>query len=388
MSYRKFTADYIFTGHRLLGSNAVLITNTEGKILEITEAQNAGDDVEYHPGLLTPGFINAHCHMELSHLKNKIPPGAGLIDFVQQVMKKRLTAEEEKQQAMYQAGEELEKGGTIAVGDICNTADSISIKQKTKINWYNFVEVSGFTDSQAHVRFAAGQALEKQFADRQMPSTIVPHAPYSVSRTLFGLLNNASVGKISTIHNQECRAEDVLYYSGSGDFLQLYKNMAIDNSSFLPTEKSSLQSWVPYFSSGQTIIAVHNTFTSEEDILLTASPKMFYCLCINANRYIENALPPIDIFHRNNCRIVIGTDSYASNWQLNMLSEIRSICEATKFSIPLPEVLSWATINGASALGMDSFLGSFEKEKLPGIVLINNLNGENLSADSVATRIL
>jgi cytosine/adenosine deaminase-related metal-dependent hydrolase len=85
---------------------------------------------------------------------------------------------------------------------------------------------------------------------------------------------------------------------------------------------------------------------------------------------------------------VIGTDSYASNWQLNMLEEIKAIQKETANSIPLVEVLQWATINGAKALQMDDKLGSFEKGKRPGIVLIDRLDGDLITAASTAKRIL
>jgi imidazolonepropionase-like amidohydrolase len=90
-------------------------------------------------------------------------------------------------------------------------------------------------------------------------------------------------------------------------------------------------------------------------------------------------LPPIELFRKNNCAIVLGTDSLASNWRLNILDEIKTIRKNFP-EIPLQELLGWATINGAKALEMDDQSGSFEKGKKPGIVLINE---ENLSAKKI-----
>lgn len=100
-----------------------------------------------------------------------------------------------------------------------------------------------------------------------------------------------------------------------------------------------------------------------------------YCLCANANRYIEDKLPPVDLFLKNDCHIVLGTDSYSSNWQLNIAKEIEAVLGAPCFSnMPyeqsLETVLKWATINGAIALQIDNNYGSFDKGKKPGIVLI------------------
>jgi len=400
--YRKFTADHIFTGYEVVHCNFVLITTTEGVVVDIVDKKDAGDDIETFNGLLTPGFINAHCHLELSHLKGVIPNGTGLVQFVQQVMSKRASFDEAKFDAMRTAEQEMYTTGVVAVGDICNTADSIPIKQKSKLHWHNFIEVSGFVDAGAQKRLAdIKKVYEDFYINNQRKTSLSPHAPYSVSKALFKQLNNETANQLITIHNQECGAENDLYQHKTGGFLDLYKNFGIDISRFQPTGKTSLQSWLPYFNNNQSIISVHNTFTNHADIdfynerskvnssaLSTPNAELFFCLCINANKYIEQKLPPIDLLRKNNCPIIIGTDSYASNRQLNIFEEIKTIQQETSFSIPLPEILQWATINGARALQMDNTLGSFEKDKKPGVVLIDGMNDLNITVRSSAKRIL
>ena len=379
----------------MLDENAVLIADEKGMVKDIVQFDDAGGDIEFFEGLLTPGFVNCHCHLELSHLKGIIPEKTGLVNFVQQVMAKRNFPDDQKQQAIQAAEQEMYDNGIVAVGDICNTIDSIAIKKQSKLQWHNFIEVSGFVDAVAEKLFAAIKIIREQFLStiNYQLSTLSPHAPYSVSKKLFELLNGATANQIITIHNQECSAENELYQNKTGDFLQLYKNFGIDITSFIPTGKTSLQSWLPYFTNNQSIISVHNTFTTEEDIRLTSdqwsvtSSRFYYCLCANANNYIENALPSIENLVKNNCQIVLGTDSYASNRQLNILQEIKTIA-AENLQIPLAKILQWATTNGAKALQMQDKLGSFEKGKQPGIVLINNLSGGNITIQSSAVRIL
>jgi cytosine/adenosine deaminase-related metal-dependent hydrolase len=392
--YRKFTADYIFTGYEILPGNFVLITNPEGVIIDIQDIDNSGDNIEVFKGLLTPGFINAHCHVELSYLKDIIPTGTGLVEFVQQVMRHRTSFDEAKQKAIQNAVQEMYKAGIVAVGDICNTTDSIIVKQQSLLHWYNFIEVSGFIDAAATKRLADINPVYTNFITNNLTQTsLSPHAPYSVSKTLFKELNLKTVNQLISIHNQECKAENELYRNKSGDFLELYKNFGIDISSFEPTGKTSLQSWLPYFNKNQSIISVHNSFTSEADIDFyksrpTSNPSFFFCLCVNANKYIEQMLPPIELLRKKNCLIVIGTDSYASNWQLNILEEIKTIQSATANSIPLAEVLQWATINGARALQLENLLGSFEKNKKPGVVLIEGMDDLILTEGCSSRRIL
>ncbi|RYZ46146.1 MAG: hypothetical protein EOO14_24930 [Chitinophagaceae bacterium] len=100
-----------------------------------------------------------------------------------------------------------------------------------------------------------------------------------------------------------------------------------------------------------------------------AQPQTFFCLCVNANQYIEASLPPVEMLRQQGCNLVLGSDSLASNWSLNILDEIQTIRQSFP-GIPLEEILTWATSNGAKALGMESLLGSFEKGKRPGVVLL------------------
>ncbi|MFT3978984.1 MAG: amidohydrolase family protein [Ferruginibacter sp.] len=371
--YRKYKPTHIFNGTQLLPEGQVLICLEDGTIEQVLPLAEAGDDVQEIAGILSPGFINAHCHTELSHFKRMIPEHTGLVNFVQQVMSRRNEKPAaEKQSAMEAAVQEMYDSGIVAVGDICNTTDSIPVKQNGLLYWQNFIEVSGFVDAGANKRWNDIQLILEEFRTA-LPSSSsipVPHAPYSVSRTLFELINSATAGQLISIHNQETAAENELYQHKSGDFLTLYKNFGIDISSFVPTGRSSLQSWLPYFDSLQQIISVHNSFTGEADIAF-AKNRLSYCICINANLYIENVLPPVELLLKNGCHIVLGTDSYASNHQLSIMAEINSIQKSFP-GIAIETMLQWATINGAKTLGIDDRYGSFEPGKKPGLVLINN----------------
>jgi cytosine/adenosine deaminase-related metal-dependent hydrolase len=383
--FRKFTADQIFTGYEMLPGQHVLVCHQDGEIADLVSMADAGDDIESFQGTLSPGFINAHCHIELSHLEGKLPERQGLVNFVQQVMSGRESNGQAKQTAMIEAVRELYESGTVAIGDICNTTDSIEVKRNSPMRWHNFIEVSGFVEAGAVKRFDAAVEIRQQFLQQlsTIPATLSPHAPYSVSGKLFSLLNDHTAGQLISIHNQEALAENELYEKKSGDFLRLYENLGIDISGFSATGKTSLQSWLPYIHNGQTILSVHNTHTSAADIefvkLLTgpAMDHYFFCTCINANLYIENTLPPLEMLMNKGVQLVVGTDSYASNWQLNVFEELKSI--RTHFpQITWAQCLQWATINGARALGMDDQLGSFDRGKKPGIILLTDVKATRL----------
>ncbi|MBK8952055.1 MAG: amidohydrolase family protein [Chitinophagaceae bacterium] len=284
------------------------------------------------------------------------------------------------QQEIIKAEQEMYKNGIVAVGDIGNTADTAGVKRHSNIHWQNFVEVLSFTDEKAEGRIKHYQEVLSMMTDDRGPvnqqrASLVPHAPYSISPKTFQLINQLTGNQIISIHNQEHPAEDELYKTGGGEYLRLFKVFGIEKSPFPVTGKSSIRSVLPYFNNSQTILLVHNTFMPEEDIVwaneyaVANGLKLVYCLCINANLYIENKVPPVDLFMKHNCHIVLGTDSYSSNWQLSIAAEL---AEVSRFQTVSPQqALQWATLNGAKALGWDDELGSFEKGKKPGVVLLN-----------------
>jgi len=380
MRYRKLRADRLFDGYRFRNDDDVLVTDEEGVVRDMVAFADAGDDVQQLNGILSPGLINCHCHLELSHLKNVIRPHTGLIDFLCSVVTKRGFEADLIADAIVEAEKEMFNNGTVAVGDIGNTADTALIKSKSKIRWQNFVEVLGFYDAKADVNMQQYQTVANTLKDALHSSQIshrtslVPHAPYSVSAKTFQLINEATPGQIISIHNQENTAEDELYKTGGGDFLKLFRVFGIDASPFPVTGKSSIRSYLPFFNNGQTIFLVHNTFMPEEDIVwaneyaTTQGLKLVYCLCPNANLYIENKTAPVALFQKYNCELVLGTDSYSSNWQLSIAKEIQALLQHTTVSIE--QALQMATINGAKALQWDNELGSFEKGKKPGVVLL------------------
>ena len=379
MNYRKFQADKIFTGFELLDPGHVLIADEGGKVMEIVAEMDAGEGIERYRGIICPGFINAHCHLELSHLKNAIPPHTGLIPFLLEVVTKRNHDPALILESIEKAEKEMELEGIVAVGDICNTGITIQTKSKSKIRWNNFIEVLGMKDEKAEANLLHYEGILHAFtvAENNMKSSLVPHAPYSISNKTFEGINNRTGHSIVSMHSQENPAEDELYTKGTGDFIRFFNHLGLAESPFPVTGKSSLQSCLPHFNKQQRMMLVHNTFTTEQDIVFALEHAkehlagIHFCLCVNANLYIENRMPPIDILIKNKAEIVLGTDSYSSNWQLSIASEIRTIRKEMP-EIPLQLILQWATINGARALERDDVLGSFEPGKKPGIVLLNN----------------
>lgn len=362
-------------------------------VIDVVDEREAGDGVEKLSGLLSPGFINCHCHLELSHMKGHIPKHTGLVDFVQKVINERHYEEAEILRAIEKAETEMLQGGIVAVGDICNNTFSISQKIKGRLRYHNFIEASGFPPAVAGTRFKRAVDLYDSYAASLPANSIVPHAPYSVSPEMFCLIDEFGGNGLLTMHNQEVAEENELFEKGSGNLLRMYATMGIDISFFKASGKSSLQTVLPYFKKGQSLILVHNVCTSEKDTetikfkIQDSKFKIAFCLCVNANSYISNRLPDVPMLMQQGVDIVLGTDSLASNDQLSILEEIKTLQENFP-GLELATLLKWATINGARALQMDAMLGSFEKGKQPGIVLIEGADDLILNGKTVGRRIL
>ena len=377
MAYKKFRADQLFDGYKLLDDQQVLITTEEGVVEEIIPHNEAGDDVQLLSGILSPGFINCHCHLELSHMKDLIGEGTGLIDFVFNVVSQRHFPEDLILYSIEKAEDEMLSNGIVAVGDICNNTLALPQKIKGRIYYHNFIEASGFNPQIAAQRFEKSLEYFREYATHySIPvesNSIIPHAPYSVSDELWERIIHFPGNHLMTIHNQETQAEDDFFLKGQGELIQLYEKMGIDISFFKASGKSSLQSYLLKFIKNQSLILVHNVHTSESDLLFAKATdkKLTWCLCPNANLYITGQLPAVDLFIKHNCDIVLGTDSLASNHQLSIIEEIKTIRSHFPH-IPTGQLLGWATINGAKALQMENLLGSFEKGKQPGVILCDN----------------
>lgn len=370
------SADKIHNGKNWLPENTTIEITDDGTIIAIHNNQKFAN-TQHYAGIICPGFVNTHCHIELSHLKGAVAQHTGLTSFLTNVMRKRNNfTEEEKKAARENAVQTLIENGIVAVGDIANTTDTLLLRERDGFHWQTFVECIGFNPEKAEVNFEFSEKIYKQFAQQkkkknQLSQSIVPHAPYSVSEQLFTLIAAHQKENILSIHNQESAAENELYQNKSGAFISFFKEIGIDDSSFAASSKSSLKTYADWLSADTPTILVHNTFSKKEDILFAESKfkKLFWCLCPNANLYIENQLPNIELLNQFAQNICIGTDSLASNHQLSVMSELQTIDQHFP-TIGWEQLLRWATYNGACALKMENQIGSIEPNKKPSLVLI------------------
>ncbi len=376
---RKITADWVCPVVSEPLANGVVICDDAGKILAIEHRDQHDDStLEYHAGTLIPGLVNTHCHLELSHMKGKVNTGTGLIPFITGVVTQRDATQEIIQEAIKKAEQEMLDGGIVALGDISNATDTFAIKAHGRMRYYTFVELFDFLqDTNAEKTAEGGIGVWNQLdLARDSARSLVPHAPYSVSPSLFQAINtfNPSGNITVSIHNQETPPENQLFLTKTGGFLDFYGKFGISLEQFEATGSPSIYYAMEHMNPYNRTLFVHNTLTTREDIEAAHawSQHVYWATCPNANLYIENRLPNYAAFMETNARLTIGTDSLTSNWQLSVLEEMKTIARLQSY-VPFHTLLRWATLNGAEALGFDDSLGSLEPGKRPGILLLQGM---------------
>ncbi len=382
---RYLSADYIIPVEGDALFNSVLVIDDDGTIEGIYDKDRLNipiSEIINYDGILCPGFVNTHCHLELSWAKGVISEGEGLDRFIWQLEKFRKSiAETYILKAIEKAASEMEQSGIIATADIANGIHTLDFKSRSSHNFHTFVEVFGSNPANANAIFERAVQLKSEFDDvfSSGPASIVLHATYSLSEELFRLVADAGKDKLLSIHHQENEDENLFFKDGSGAIAARRNAFNPDLPKYTGTGKRPMESIASYFDPDQKILLVHNTVSEQRDIDFVRHyfKQPYWCICPNANLYIEKRLPDIDLFRKNNCRITLGTDSLASNHQLSILEEIKTI-QLHFPHVPLTELIRWGTLNGAEFLGMEHKLGSFTKGKKPAVVLIENADLKTL----------
>lgn len=353
---RYLSADIIYPLHRDPIEQGVLVLDNNGVVRDLLDSREGIENLEIFEGFLCPGFVNTHCHLELSHMLGRLPEQTGLPDFITKVSKQRGASVAVIQEAILAADNQMQKNGIVAVGDVSNTADTFAVKLKSPIYYHTFIELFAIDAQKAETVFQKGLELKKEC---QTPSSLVPHATYSVSQPLFKKIKEHNSGEIICLHNQETSTEDALFKYRNGALYEQLKAFGELNVS----GQSALQSTLGQMPQAPTLL-VHNTYTSREDVKWAEAKNenLFWCTCPQANLYIEGRLPNYKNFE--GAKMTIGTDSLASNHTLSVWDELHIIHKHS--DIDLNTLLVWACKNGAEFL-QQTHLGTFAKGKKPGV---------------------
>ena len=375
---RKIAAHYALIGGELR-RNIVISVDDNRQIVAIDEVASLDScaSVEFFPGILIPGMINAHCHLELSYLHGAIVEGSGFAGFARAIGAVRNNfSTEERLRAASVADAVMWEQGIEAIIDIANDELVMPIKTRSRIEYLTLFEAFGLTIQQLD--------NHRDMTSKWAQSSITPHSTYSLQDGIFRSAVKANNTTLS-IHFLESKDEVELYHN-EGSLHQWYDRMGWE-CDFLhyatPAERITAS-----ITPEKRVVLVHGceaTAIDIERISTHFTTPATWALCPESNRYISGSKPPVELLRTKGAKIAIGTDSLASARELSMVENMRLMGD-----VPLTELLRWATKNGAEAMGLDAKLGSIEVGKKPGIVLLENCDLHNLrlTPESRTRRIL
>lgn len=377
--FRHIAAHYLIDRGEVIARPVVGIApNGEVVSVEQWKQLDTTPHTEFYAGALCAGMVNAHSHVELSYLRGAIPAGTGFAGFARAIgqLRGNFTAEQ-RQRAMAAADKKMWYEGVAAVADIVNDLTSIEMKRNSPIHYHTMVEVFGLNASLEPARDMA----------ERFGAELTTHSTYSIQDGVFRQIADECRGPLS-IHFMESDDEAALY-QGKGSLAAWYERMGW-TCDFLHYG-SPAQRIVSSVAPDKRVLLVHNCRVDEQEMQLLEqhfTTRPGWVLCPRSNDYISGLRPPVEMLRRAGARICIGTDSLASNTSLSMLDELKCFED-----VPAREVLQWATINGAEALGLEQQLGSMEKGKRPGLVLIDKMEARHdgelyIAKDAAARRLI
>ncbi len=385
----RLAAEYLYTLDRPEPiRNGFVEYTPEGVVTAVGICEDPSKEEIFLEGAITPGFVNAHCHVELSYMWKLFRKGTGMAGFIDQINALRDTKPLQEKIADIRHWMDLMwERGVSAMADISNCDDSFAIKRESPMYTRTFLEVFG-TEPEDCESVMEGVMKLKEKADAMgLDAAPTPHACYTMSPELLTAVSAEGLKSgFLSYHSEETDEEEDMIKYGKG---AMWDNRKAAGMSVPPvTGKSSLLYFIDRLRKAhpapfdEHILLVHEVCMDQEgiDAVKEVMRHPYVALCPCSNIFIHNALPPVDLMRRNGLKITVGTDSLSSNDDLDMVRELYCLQAAFK-DLPLGELLTWACANGAEFLGKEKTLGTIGIGKCPGLVFIDNLGADGRLTD-------
>lgn len=397
MARNRIAASYVYTlDAEEPIRNGYVEYEDDGTVIAVGECDDISSEARFLDGAVAPGFVNAHCHVELSHLHGKFRKGTGMAGFIDQINELRDWAGREvKVELVRKWMDKMWADGVSAMADISNDDSSFEVKAAHPMYTRTFLEVFGSEPHMCEGVMKEVTELNAAADAAGIDAAPTPHSCYTMSPQLLSASAAAGLERgYLSYHSQESLEEEDLIRYGSG---AMFENRKRSGMSTPPvTGESSLKYFIDRLAAAMPapydahVLLVHNVCLDQDDIdaARKVMKNVYWAICPLSNQFIHDALPPVRLMRENGLDIMIGTDSLSSNDDLDMVREMYCLQENFP-EVRMNELLSWACLNGARFLSKESVLGSIVQGKKPGLVFIGNLDGEGcLTAESRSERII
>lgn len=322
--------------------------------------------------VLLPGLVNAHAHLEFSHLHSPLGrPGVPLIEWLPLAIAERQNRNHAAEESIALGVHESLVAGTSAVGEIA-TVEATAYPLKSDIAIRPFLEVIGFSRARADSAFVA--VRERLVAARRVFNAVglSPHAPYTVSPELLRkLVDLAREEKLPVaMHLAESLEELSLLSDGAGPFRDLLEARSMWDPAAIPSGSRPLD-YLRVLADAPRSLVIHGNYLGREEheFLAANSERMTLVYCPRTHANFAHQAYPLAELVALGVQVALGTDSRASNPDLSMLAEVRQAA-VQHANVPRMKILQMATLNAARAIGCEAEHGSITPGKLANLLAV------------------
>jgi aminodeoxyfutalosine deaminase len=344
------------------------VTIADGRIVAL-EREPAADAVDLGDVVVLPSLVNAHVHLELSHLRGVIPRSARFIDWIRPLMAARRDYPDPNDpRILAAAGEaiaESRHAGTGIVADVTNTLVAVPLLRDAGMPAHVFYELLGFSASDPEARVSSARARLDTALGDQVRGSLAPHAPYSVSPAFFAAIRadlDRHANTVSTVHLGESAEEIELVRRGTGAWRALLEELGVWSSEWKVPGASPVGYLEDLGFLDSRVLTVHGVQFSGEDLTRLRALDVTVVSCPRSNQYVGVGSPPLEAFYAMDVDVAFGTDSLASVF--SELAEARRLAPR----VAARTLLESATLTGACALGFDQDFGSIDVGKRASLI--------------------
>lgn len=374
-------ADWVLTGDAGPIPDGAVAHDVDGTILDVGRAsevlpRHAGLETRRVRGVVFPGLVNAHTHVELSFLHGKVPGGRGFVPWVDTLVAIRTeSAPDEIDEAVSLAVQDLARFATVAVGEVTNSLAAVAALARTGLAGCVFHEVVGL-DREAAMRRIEGLRAELEekvpaWPTKELRYAPSPHTLYTLhedaTRTL--LASARERGVVASVHLAEHPSERLAVEEGEGPVPDWFRSRFKQHPTFPRRPLFDVAADVGALRPG--VVLVHLTEARPDELARVAASGASVVFCPRSNLFIEGKLPPLLAARAAGLDVALGTDSLASNVSLDVLEEARTLADRFP-SVPADELFAMASWNGARALGQKD-LGRIARGARPGVFAVEDV---------------
>jgi aminodeoxyfutalosine deaminase len=329
---------------------------SEGRIVWVGGPGDPGEPAvplrDLGPGVLLPGLVNAHCHLELGHLARALRGANGFVPWVEALVAARGQADEgEVREGTRRGIVELERTGTVAVGDVSNRLDHLDLLEASGLTAVVFYELLGWDPARASALLEEADRRVAGVVPKRLRESVrlAAHAPHSVSPALLAGL--VARGGPAAIHLAESGEECAFLAQGNGEWGAFLERRGLAHVSFAPPGTTPVRYLEAAGALRGGLLAAHCVNVDEGDRELLARRGVHVAVCPRSNRALGVGIPPVPDLLRAGVRVCLGTDSLASVPTLDLADDMAAL-HREFLALDPAVIVRMATRGGAEALGL------------------------------------